>query len=111
MTFAVPDIAIWFTVVGLCFYFSEKSVSFALKITPGLSNPPGEVWTYVRAMIYPFFAGVSWEMLGAFSIAANNNGTNLLFYFCEALMLTFFVVGGVMLFYLALHPIAEVTPS
>lgn len=47
-------------------------------------------------------------MFAGFSIAAGNNGTNLLYYFSAGLAIIFYVIGLGMMIYLAYHPIVRV---
>ena len=108
MAFTVPDQDVYAVSFLLAIYFSTLASVFSFREMGQFKVVAGEIWGHLRAMIFPFFAAISWYMFAAFNVAAGNGGTNLLFYFSYMMLFVYVVVGIVMVFYLALHPIEKV---
>ena len=98
-------------------FFTLLAAYFPLRTQGNWKSPPGEVWTHLRAMIFPFLAAAMWYILRVMSYVAGtdsttaaslNNGLVLPFeIFCYMMFTIEVVVGIVMVIYLALRPIAD----
>ena len=108
MTITIDDDVILAIITLFCLYFSTLAVSFPLTEGGTFKNAPGEIWMHLRAMIFPFFAGISWYVFAAYVLIAGNNGVNLLYYFGWMMAVVYFVVGFVLVFYLAFQPLIKV---
>ena len=108
MVFAPTDDTIWWTMFACTFFFTGLGSYFPVNVLKGERMPTGIVWAYVRGGVFPIFASVSWYIDTAFSVAAANSGTHILYYYFWMFTLVYLVIGIAMIIYLAFHPVVEV---
>ena len=108
MAFGVSDTAIFFTPFILGLFFQTLACYFPIKTATGPKVAPGTVWLWIRAIVFPFLAGINWFVMAAFSIVAANSGTTQLYLIFYGLFAVDIVIGIGMTLYLAFHPAVEV---
>ena len=108
MAFVIDDNMIWASTMGTTLFFSALAVWFPIRLPRGEDVTPGKVWLYLRAMAFPLFASVSWYIMAAFSVAAGNSGTHILYYYYWMFCLVYLFVFFPMTVYLAFRPVIDV---
>lgn len=98
---------IWASTMLAGMFFSMLSLMFPIRMMPGPKYGPGEILNYVRALVCPVIAAVTWYIMAALSVAATNVGAGTLYYYYLALCLTFVVLFIGMAVYLAFFETVE----
>lgn len=83
MAFTVSDDMIWATYVFFTALFSLLAMWFPLRLQGSWKSPAGEVWTHLRAMIFPFLAAAMWYQMAGLSLT-DYADVGSFFYFCES---------------------------
>ncbi len=108
MTFAPTDDIIFVTTYVSALFWSLLALDFPIRTLNGPKVVTGEIWAYVRAIVFPLFASITWYIMAALSIAAGNTGTGTLYYYYQMFFWVYLVVFFGMLLYLAFHPVVDV---